>query len=311
MPVAARPGGRGVTQNSVDAQRALFPEREFAFSAREFREIVATLRDESGIALTESKAPLVYSRLVKRLRTLGLASFKDYCALLRSNDAGERAHMVAALTTNVTRFFREPHHFEHLSTKLLPSLLKQARDGGRVRIWSAGCASGEEPYSIAITILSLMPDAPKFDIKILATDINGEVLQYGREGAYTDDAVAPIALLQRQRWLRTGEQDGAPRWFAGDEMRALVSFKRLNLLDPWPMKGKFDVVFCRNVIIYFDEEVRSGLWPRLTDVLMPGGTLFLGHSERVSDPERVFHAAGITTYEYRPRSDPRSSPETF
>jgi chemotaxis protein methyltransferase CheR len=301
-----------MTQNSVDAQRALFPEREFAFSAREFREIAATLRDEAGIALSESRAPLVYSRLVKRLRALGLASFKDYCGLLRAKDAGERAHMVAALTTNVTRFFREPHHFEYLSTKLLPSLLKQARDGGRVRIWSAGCASGEEPYSIAITILSLMPDAPKFDIRILATDINGEVLQHGREGAYTDEAVAPIALAQRQRWLRTGNHEGAPCWLAGGEMRALVSFRQLNLLDPWPMKGRFDVVFCRNVIIYFDEEVRSGLWPRLTDALLLGGTLFLGHSERIHDPEGAFRVAGMTTYEYRPgKRDPRSFQEAF
>jgi chemotaxis protein methyltransferase CheR len=150
--------------------------REFAFTGEDFRTIAAVLHGDAGIYLPDSKATLVYSRLAKRLRVLGLSSFREYCALIQGqNGVDERQAMLAALTTNVTRFFREPHHFEDLRAKVMPALAAKARGGGRVRLWSAGCSTGPEPYSMALTLLSALPDAARHDIKILATDIDPNV----------------------------------------------------------------------------------------------------------------------------------------
>ena len=163
---------------TIEARRHVFEGREFPFTQRDFLKIAAMVQEDVGISLTEVKAPLVYSRLVKRLRSLGVESFKRYCALVETDvGAGERDQMIAALTTNVTRFFREPHHFVHLKTKVLPQLVAGVRRGARLRIWSAGCSSGEEPYSIALTVLAVMPDAMHHDVKILATDVNRNVLE--------------------------------------------------------------------------------------------------------------------------------------
>jgi chemotaxis protein methyltransferase CheR len=166
---------------------------EFPLRTEDFRAIAAMLHADAGIALPEAKATLVYSRLAKRLRALGLESFREYCALAAGPEgAEERRHMLTALTTNVTRFFREPHHFEHLRTVALPPLLEAARRGGRVRLWSAACSTGQEPFSIALTVLSAMPDAAGFDVKVLATDIDPVVLAEAREGRYADACVAAV-----------------------------------------------------------------------------------------------------------------------
>ncbi|MGH6955251.1 MAG: CheR family methyltransferase, partial [Caulobacteraceae bacterium] len=160
-------------------------EGDFLFTANDFRRIAALLHEGAGIALPQTKATLVYSRLAKRLRALGLESFRDYCALVSGDDgADERQQMIVALTTNVTRFFREPHHFDHLANAVLPPLLEGARRGAAVRIWSAGCSNGQEAYSIALTILSLMPDAAERDVRVLATDIDTKMLAQGRAGEY-------------------------------------------------------------------------------------------------------------------------------
>jgi chemotaxis protein methyltransferase CheR len=296
--------------SSSESPRPLFPEREFAFGQREFNAIADVLRGDTGITLSDIKAPLVYSRLVKRLRALGLSNFKEYCDLIAEDTGGERVHMIAALTTNVTRFFREPHHFEHFKTHLLSDLVKEARRGRSVRIWSAGCSSGEEPYSIALTILDLAPDAHRHDVRVLATDIDTEILRNARQGAYSAAAVAPIPPLLRQRWMREASSPaGEPMWRAGEEMRALVSYRTLNLLGDWPMKRKFDAVFCRNVVIYFEELVREALWPRFAAAMSPHAFLYLGHSERVADPDGAFTIAGMTTYALRERFTRQRSPK--
>ena len=273
---------------------------EFLFTEKDFRHIAAALHADAGISLTDAKVALVYSRLAKRLRTLGLRSFKQYCALLDADDAAdERQRMIAALTTNVTRFFREPHHFEHLKAKVLPPLLSQARRGGRVRLWSAGCSSGEEPYSIALTLLSLAPDAGCFDVKVLATDINMEVLETGRAGVYSADALAPAPEAMLKRWFvpELAQEDGdEPIWRAGEELRALIAFRELNLTGEWPMHGTFDVIFCRNVVIYFDEVVQQRVWDRFSSIITPGGRLYIGHSERLIDPMNRFDREALTTY---------------
>lgn len=273
---------------------------EFAFSNNDFKDIAALLHAESGISLSDAKAPLVYSRLVKRLRALGLENFRDYCALVTSpNNNDERRRMVAALTTNVTRFFREPHHFDHLRAKVLPRLIAEARRGGRVRIWSAGCSSGEEPYSIAITLLSMLPDAHRYDIKILATDIDPGMLRQGKGGRYSAAAVAPIEANLRARWLEAVPgRGGETAWKVKEPLQALVTFRELNLMAAWPMKGNFQVIFCRNVVIYFSADDRASVLTQISGKLADEGLLYIGHSERLT-PELApgFQTAALTTYQ--------------
>ncbi|TWG67349.1 protein-glutamate O-methyltransferase [Aminobacter sp. J44] len=288
MTTAMRTGAPGRKEPLV--------EGEFLFTNEDFLSIARMLYDDAGIALSESKASLVYSRLAKRLRALGLESFRDYCSYVAGSDgASERQNMLAALTTNVTRFFREPHHFEHLKTKVLPALIQRARAGGRVRFWSAGCSTGQEPYSIALTVLDAMPEAANYDVRILATDIDPNVVATGRAGVYSDEAVQPVPLALRDRWMARVKDRGQDAWGVGDEMRQLVAFRELNLMAQWPMKGKFDAIFCRNVVIYFDEPTQARIWSRFAPLLNSGGRLYVGHSERVTDMSR-FENDGLTTY---------------
>jgi chemotaxis protein methyltransferase CheR len=279
---------------------------EFHLSRDDFRHIAAMLHADAGIHLPESKAALVYSRLAKRLRSLGLANFRDYCALVaRSEGLDERQKMLAALTTNVTRFFREPHHFEHLEKEVLPPLLEAARRGGRVRLWSAACSSGQEPYSIALTLLSLMPEAGDFDVKVLATDIDPNVLAEGQRGIYAEAALEAVPAKLRLRWFAPATEGGPrgaqPRAFCvADQLRAIVAFRELNLLGPWPMKGPFQAIFCRNVAIYFEEGTQMKLWDRFAPMLSPGGRLYIGHSERVTGlAAAAFESEGVTAYRLR------------
>lgn len=270
-------------------------EGEFLFTEDDFKQIAQILHSHAGIALNEGKAALVYSRLAKRLRSLGLRSFREYCALVEGHQGvDERQAMMAALTTNVTRYFREPHHFDHMRDVVMPKLIDRARRGGKIRLWSAACSNGQEPYSMAITVLSALPDAANLDVKILATDIDPNMVAEGRAGIYREDAVAPVPLELRRKWFKKA-QGGA--WEVADELRALVSFRELNLIGDWPMKGKFDAIFCRNVVIYFDEPTQERIWSRFAPMLEPGGTLYIGHSERVTGPATsVFETTGLTTY---------------
>jgi chemotaxis protein methyltransferase CheR len=269
-------------------------EGEFAFTDADFRKISAMVHGDAGIHLPEAKATLVYSRLAKRLRALGLSSFKEYCALVAGADGvDERQRMLAALTTNVTRFFREPHHFDHLRDKVLPPLLDHARRGGRVRIWSAACSSGQEPFSIAMTILALMPDAPNRDVKVLATDIDPNMVAEGRAGLYAPHLLEGVPADYRKRW--TSPAAGGVRMH--DDLRALVTFNELNLIGDWPMKGRFDAIFCRNVAIYFEDETQARLWGRFAPLIPTGGALYIGHSERIQGPAvTAFRPDGVTTY---------------
>ncbi len=270
---------------------------EFLLTAEDFKQIAGMLHSETGIHLTEAKVALVYSRLAKRLRALGLENFRDYCDLVTGSDGlDERQQMICALTTNVTKFFREPHHFEHLKTQVLPPLLEAAKRNGRVRIWSAACSDGQEPYSIALTVLSVMPDAHRYDIKILATDIDTKMLAKGREGIYDANALSQVPGDLRARYFVKTE--GNRMFGACDELRALISFKELNLIGQWPLKGPFQAIFCRNVVIYFEEQTQAKIWSRFLPLLAPKGMLYIGHSERINGPATSnFGNAGITTYQ--------------
>ncbi|WP_102959961.1 CheR family methyltransferase [Mangrovicella endophytica] len=267
---------------------------EFPMTDADFTTIAKILYEDSGILLSSSKTTLVYSRLAKRLRALGMESFKDYCAYIAgASGAGERMTMLAALTTNVTHFFREPHHFEHLKNHLLPPLLAKAKQGGKVRIWSAGCSNGHEPYSIAMTLLSLMPDAADYDIKILASDIDPNVVAFGRRGVYDEQTLEAVSKDLRRRWF----QPSGNGFEVVDAMRDLVSFRELNLIGDWPMKGTFQALFCRNVTIYFDQPTREKIWYRFCRYLQPDGWLYIGHSERMSGPASEFLSyEGTTAY---------------
>jgi chemotaxis protein methyltransferase CheR len=275
---------------------------EFPLTKEDFQHIAGIAMSDAGIDLNEAKASLVYSRLTKRLRLLRLQSFQNYCALLSSGDGGEeRQHMVAALTTNVTRFFREQHHFEHLKAHVVEPLVATARAGGAVRIWSAACSSGEEPYSIALSILSAMPDAASLDVKVLATDIDPDVLRKGQAGVYGEAAMAPVPADKRQRWFTPQiDAEGGKAWRAGGELRKLVTFRNLNLIGHWPMRGPFHAIFCRNALIYFNEETQLEVWSRFVPLLAPAGRLYIGHSERLfGDVASMFVNEAITTYRLR------------
>lgn len=272
------------------------PDGEFPFTWSDFRQIAELVHSEAGIVLTEAKVNLVYSRLAKRLRTIGLRTFREYCALIQGAEGiDERQAMIAAMTTNVTRFFRESHHFDYLRTRVLPALLENARRGGKVRVWSAGCSSGEEAYSIGLTILELAPDVVDMDVRILASDIDPEMLRRGSTGIYPVRQMGDIPAELRRKWFRpvlgsSGDLE------IGDELQELVRFRELNLLREWPMKGRFDIIFCRNVMIYFDDETQNTVWGRFADILRPGGTLCIGHSERIAVNSHPFDLVGQTIY---------------
>ncbi|MEK1924550.1 protein-glutamate O-methyltransferase CheR [Rhizobium giardinii] len=273
---------------------------EYPLTRRDLAEIAAMIYADAGIYLNESKASLVYSRLSKHIRNLGLKGFREYCQLVSSPaGAAERRDMLSHLTTNFTRFFRENHHFDHLKTDVLPDLLNRAKNGGRVRIWSAACSDGQEPYSIALTVLSMMPNAADYDFRILATDIDPKILALARAGAYDATALETVSPAMRKQWFSETAVNGRQKWQVDDRVKRLITFNELNLMAQWPFKGPFDVIFCRNVVIYFDEPTQMKIWSRFAGMLAPQGHLYIGHSERVSgDAKSVFDNIGITTYRY-------------
>lgn len=275
-------------------RKAALVEGEFTFTQADFRMIADTLYTASGIALPASKATLVYSRLGKRLRALGLNSFSEYCAILDGPDGeAERSALLSALTTNVTRFFREPHHFDALRQQLRHHLGPRAASGGRIRLWSAGCSLGHEPYSIAMTVLAELPNAADLDVRILATDIDPQVIETARRAAYSQDDLKPVPEEMASRTIsRAGGQP-----VLSEDVRRLVRFGVLNLHEAWPMKGQFDVIFCRNVAIYFDDVTQKLLWDRFAQALTPDGRLYIGHSERAESAH--LQPDGLTIYRRR------------
>jgi chemotaxis protein methyltransferase CheR len=251
------------------------------------------VREHTGIDLGEHKRLLCQTRLARRLRALGLSRFEDYLRELDRPGSGEHAELVNAITTNVTAFFREPHHFELLASRVLPGLAADpART--RLRLWSAGCSSGEEPWSMAMVLDEARLPA-RWDVKILATDIDTDVLARARDGVYTADRLAHVGESRRQRYFsRGGGRSGA--WQIAEPLRERVAFRALNLFAAWPMRRPFDVIFCRNVIIYFDEASKQQLVRRFVDALSPGGYLCLGHSESLLHGVDGLQPCGQTSY---------------
>ena len=212
--------------------------------------------------------------------------------------------MISALTTNVSHFFREPHHFELLSEIGLPSVRTLIDNGDRIRIWSAGCSNGQEPFSIAMHMLNAAPSLSSADFKVLATDLDPQVVSFAAQGIYEERMVGGVSSEFKSKFAH--EKDC--KLHISPSVKNLVAFRELNLLSNWPMRHKFDAIFCRNVVIYFDLETQEKLWPRFHQVLKPGGLLFLGHSERISSPPSFgFKAIGTTAYQKKSETDLHSS----
>ena len=271
-------------------------KREFAFAASDHQAISRMVYDELGILLPDGKAQLVYGRVAPRVRACGLDSVAEYVRLIEQ-DEEERSRMFDALTTNHTSFFRESHHFDDFASRMWPALSQRLASGGRVRLWSAACSSGEEPYTWLMAALGTDKAAAqrllKADLKMLATDVSPSVLAAARAGRYPAATLRTVPAGLRTAWVKgTGDAQ-----VVDPQLREAVSFRPLNLLGAWPMRGTFDAICCRNVMIYFDEPTKARLQSRLADHLVTGGMLYIGHSERLSpDVARRFDCVGRTAY---------------
>jgi chemotaxis protein methyltransferase CheR len=266
-----------------------------AIGDAEFDFIRHVVGENAGIVLGPHKRQLVQGRLGRRLRELGLQSYQEYCEHLRSSGPEELVGLINALTTNVTAFFRENHHFDALAEYMLPEAMRRNAGSRRIRIWSAGCSTGEEPYCAAMTAADVVPPIG-WDCKILATDIDSNVIAFGQQGVYPLDRVASLPTERLRACFQKGTGAQAGNAIVKAQLRAVVTFRVLNLLQPWPMHGPFDVIFCRNTMIYFDQATRERLVNRFAEILAPGGYLCIGHSESLHNVDSPLRAVGKTIY---------------
>jgi chemotaxis protein methyltransferase CheR len=262
---------------------------------REFNRFKEMIYREAGIKLSDLKKALVQARLSRRIRALNLASYCEYYDYLIEHFDEEKSHFINSITTNKTEFFREKKHFDFIMKVVLPELESWRID--EIRIWSAGCSTGEEPYTIAITLLEYFLGRKRPAIKILATDIDTQVLEKAQSGIYTDEQVDAMPPELMRKYFLKKETDGGPLYRISDAVKQLVSFRHLNLhAETYPMKKQFDVIFCRNVIIYFDKEMQTKLFARFSNYLKDTGYLMIGHSENISGISDAFVLQGNTIY---------------
>jgi len=270
----------------------------FEFRDKDFRFICELVAEQAGITLNDGKRELVYGRLAKRLRALELETFSQYCDVLKDEKSDEVLHCVNAITTNVTAFFRENHHFDFMHSTVLPELGAASKKTGKrdLNIWSAGCSTGQEPYSIAMNLCEYKPLLDGWDIEILATDLDSMVLEQARSGIYRIDHLENVSLERRKQFFLKGKgaNEGSARIIP--RIHNMIRFEYLNLIERWDIKHGFDVIFCRNVMIYFDKEMRQRLLLNFAQRLSPNGFLFVGHSESLSGISDVFEPVGTTIY---------------
>ncbi len=263
----------------------------------EYAALRALIKSTTGIQLAEDRQQMIRRRLSSRLKELQLTTFTQYLDILQSGDAIELELFANAVTTNLTAFFREDHHFQFLSDTLLPQLVEMARNHHRkIRIWSAGCSTGEEAYSIAMSINEMNPLPSDLDIKILASDLDSGAVAHAAAGIYTCDRLAKMSAQRRKRWFTRGTGVNKGHVRIDPHLQQQVTFRHLNLLQPWPMKNQFDVIFCRNTIIYFDKTTQKELVGRFTNALSQGGHLILGHSESLMYATDKLSLLGKTIY---------------
>jgi len=270
-------------------------DREFVFTVKDFERVRKLIHERAGISLSPSKQEMVYSRLARRLRARNLGRFADYLALLETGGEAEWEAFINSLTTNLTAFFREAHHF--------PMLAEHARYCWRVRgeplrVWCCAASTGEEPYSIAMTLAEAMDGGHMPPSEVVATDVDTSVLARGEAGIYGSERIdkLPPDRLRRFFLKGSGAREGTVK--VRDELRSMITFRRLNLLDPaWPLRGPFDAIFCRNVMIYFDKPTQRRILERFAPLLRDDGLLFAGHSESFFHAADLFRLRGKTVYE--------------
>lgn len=267
--------------------------REFPMSIANFETIKRIAMEWTGISLSDHKRNMIYGRLSRRLRALGLSDFNQYCNLLEASPAAEKTEFINSITTNLTAFFREIHHFEYLASTVIPNLMRANAASRKIRIWSAGCSTGEEPYSIAMVFNSFSA-LKGWDVKILATDLDSNVVAKGASAVYPVDRAEGVPDKYRQFFKRDKTTNNVQ---IKDSVRELIRFRQLNLLHEWPMRGSFDIIFCRNVVIYFDLPTQKKLFNRYADMLVDNGHLFIGHSENLYKVTDRFNSIGRTIYQ--------------
>ncbi len=270
--------------------------REFAFSNEDFEALRRLVKELTGINLTDQKRELVYGRLARRLRALHLRTFAQYRDLLASDGGKEISEFCNAITTNLTSFFRESHHFDYLREQLLQARATERSASRRLRIWSAGCSTGEEPYSLAMTVLETIPDLRTWDIKILATDLDSDVLSKAQRGIYAADRVRALGPQRLSRFFVERRGRDGPCYEVAPELMSLITFRQLNLMHSLPMKGPLDAIFCRNVVIYFDKDTQRELFARVAHLQRRNDLLFLGHSESLFKVSESYTPIGKTIY---------------
>lgn len=278
---------------------------EETISDKHFSIISKLAYEKAGLMVTDSKRQMIESRLLRHLRSIKCEDLDAYLGSIKNDASGHLTDsLISVLTTNVSSFFRERHHFDAIEKSVLPRLREKAGKNRRIRFWSAGCSSGQEPFSLAMMILEKAPDLAKADIRILGTDIDRAVLKRAKSGTFKKEEAASLPPEYRARFLtEISTRSGDCR--VSQDVLEMVSFRPLNLIESWPMKGLFDVIFCRNVVIYFDSLTQLELWPRFHSALEPNGYLFLGHSERIPAPGNSgFTPNGVTTYKKSPAARP-------
>jgi len=259
-----------------------------------FEQISDIAKHKFGLQLTESKRQLVSTKIQKRMEKLGIDTFDDYFELLQSSMENEEDEgLVSALTTNVTNFFREPHHFEMIGKEFQSRLTSKARSGEKIRLWCAGCSTGQETYSLVIKLFEVFPDIGEFDVKVLSTDIDPNVLSRAKRGKYFEKEMEGMENNLINRYFNKIEDT----YQIDEKLIQLVTFGTLNLMDEFPMTGLFDIILCRNVAIYFDRAIQEFVWTRIYQRLTQHGLLMVGHSERVSgEASQYVENVGVTTY---------------
>jgi len=267
--------------------------KEFLMTDDDFAAISKMVYESVGIVLGAHKREMVYSRLSRRLRALGFETYDQYLLYLDEHHDDEFSNFINSITTNLTSFFREHHHFAFLADTIVPELKRKHARDKRIRIWSAGCSTGEEPYSIAMTLAEHFGSG--WDLKILATDLDSNVLAKASAGVYSKDTVTGLSAELMKQWFVRDE--AGQQFRIKDSLKQLIYFKRLNLLQDWPMKGPFDVIFCRNVVIYFDMPTKTRLFEQYAKMLEPNSYLFLGHSESMQKEQKYFTPLGKTIYQ--------------
>jgi len=285
---------------AIAASSAGRVQREFSLSDPQFEQVRKLIYDHAGISLSANKREMVYSRLARRLRQRGMDTFEDYLQLLERDDAGEWEEFTNALTTNLTAFFREQHHFP-----LLADHVAKQGTARRILLWCSAASTGEEPYSMAMTMVDLFGsfDPP---VRILATDVDTNVLATAERGVYADERVERLSADQKKRFFQRGAGANAGTVRVREELRRMISFRRLNLLDDvYPIRGPFDAIFCRNVMIYFDKPTQYAILKKFAPLVRAEGLLFAGHSESFYHAADLFKPRGKTVYELADRRQAR------